>query len=394
MSLRSAAAAVLLFLCAFTANAQYYEDRLKETTNYLKDIKKQLDEERRQIDKIEDTKKSVALKVANLNESLKAQADVIASLNLDAERIDKEVKSLEAESRKLNGEIAKIKDSIETSNIYLIDNTDFVNVKLLLFTKESRDTVKNMELVENINTILMARADEIKTKSDRLEQIKEESSRRLRDVEHLIRVRANVVKEYNTEKIKLNQLAAVMEHDRESKQEYIKILADKQKDFESKLDRIRKQLEESKKQEKAQAADSSAFGKLKGTMDWPMQGAIIEFFGPKKVEGFQGTINNNGIKIRPDKHGEVRAVTEGTVRYVDNIRGFGNLVIVGHAGSYYTLYANMAGVSVQTGEKIAPSQVIGLVSVDLQADTPYLYFEIRRGNQAINPTEWLKPIRR
>jgi septal ring factor EnvC (AmiA/AmiB activator) len=269
-----------------------------------------------------------------------------------------------------------------------------VNAKLILFTKESRDSLKNMELLENINSILMKKADEIKEKSIELEKVKAETTQKLRDTEHLKRVREGVVKEYNNEKVKLNQLAAVMEQDKESKREYIKLLNTKRSEFENQLTKIRKQIEEAKKQEKAAAADNSVFGKLKGNLNWPIEGTVIEHFGPKKIDGFKGTINNNGLKIKPAKNSDVKVVEEGTVRYIDNIRGFGNIIIIGHAGSYYTLYANMAGVSVQTGEKVKAAQVIGVVSVDLPTDASYLYFEIRKGNQAVNPIDWLKPMRR
>ncbi|MGE4497152.1 MAG: murein hydrolase activator EnvC [Deferribacterales bacterium] len=393
MNLKTAAAAVMLLFAAY-ASADYYEDRLKETKGYLSDIKKRLDEERRQIDKIENTKKTVALKVDNLNETLDVQSRMIAELSNESDKLRKDIQALDKETGRLNSEIAKIKDSVETSNIYLIDNIEFVNIKLLLFTKESRDTIKNMEIVENINTILMKKADEISVKSARLEAVKNEKETKSRDIEHLLRMKQRLVNEYSVEKTKLNQLVAVMEQDKESKREYIKILGRKQKDFEKKMDRIRVQLEENRKKEKADEGDATLFGRLKGKMDWPLEGEIVEFFGPKKVEGFQGTIQNKGIKVSPSKHGDVRAVFEGTVKYVDNIRGFGNLVIIGHPGAYYTLYANMSRVSVQTGGNVASGQAIGAVSVDRQAETPYLYFEIRKHNEALNPAEWLKPVRR
>lgn len=393
MNLKAAAIALMLLFAAY-ASADYYEDRLKETKGYLTDIKKRLDEERKQIDKIESTKKTVALKVNNLNETLDVQSKMIDQLNKESAELRKDIQTLDKETSRLNSEIAKIRDSIETSNIYLIDNIEYVNIKLLLFTKESRDTIKNMEIVENINTILMKRAEDIKTKSERLEAVKTEKETKSRDIEHLLRMKQRLVNEYNTEKVKLNQLVAVMEQDKESKREYIKILNKKQQDFEKKMDRIRAQVEDARKKEKAEEGDATLFGRLKGKMDWPLKGEIIEFFGPKKVEGFQGTIQNKGIKISPSGHGDVRAVFEGTVKYVDNIRGFGNLVIVGHPGAYFTLYANMSRVNVQTGNSVAAGQAIGSVAVDLQPETPYLYFEIRKHNEALNPSEWLKPVRR
>lgn len=385
---------IIIFCFTSISFADYNKDRLKETKSYLNEIKKQLDEERKQINKIENTRKSIALKVDNLNETLRIQSRMINDLNFEADKLKGEVSELEKETTRLNNEIAVIKDSVETGNIYLIDNIEFVSIKLLLFTKESRDTVKNMEILENVNTVLMRKAEEISEKSARLKAVKTEKEVKSRDVDHLIRVKQRLVNEYNNEKITLRQLVSVMEQDKENKLEYIKILNDKQEAFKAKLDRINKQIEESRKKEKSSSGDSTAFGKLKGNMDWPMSGNIIEFFGPKKVEGFDGTIQNKGIKISPAKHGEVRVVFDGAVRYVDNIRGFGNLIIVGHPGAYYTLYANLDRVNVETGNNVVKGQALGIVPVDQDAETPYLYFEIRKNNEALNPSEWLKPVRR
>lgn len=172
----------------------------------------------------------------------------------------------------------------------------------------------------------------------------------------------------------------------------MRLLKEKQEEFENKLDRIRKKIEREKEKEEEKKADSSGFASLKGKLDWPVRGTVIEHFGPKKVKGFKGTIQNKGIKIRPGKSGEIRTVYGGTVKYVDTIRGFGNLVIVRHPDSYFTLYANMDRVNVTVGQELAKGQAIGTVGVDLGGVESYLYFEIRRHNVAVNPAEWLKPL--
>ncbi|MCD8493578.1 MAG: hypothetical protein LRY51_17735 [Geovibrio sp.] len=89
MNLKAAAAGLLLLTAAY-ASADYYEDRLKETRSYLTDIKKRLDEERRQIDKIDNTKKTVALKVDNLNETLDVQGKMISELTGESVQLRRE----------------------------------------------------------------------------------------------------------------------------------------------------------------------------------------------------------------------------------------------------------------------------------------------------------------
>lgn len=75
--------------------------------------------------------------------------------------------------------------------------------------------------------------------------------------------------------------------------------------------------------------------------------------------------------------------------HTDTAWGLGWFVIVEHYGGYYTLYANMDQIKVNQGQKVHTGEVLGTIDIDQSENTPYLYFEIRIHDKAVDPLNWL-----
>jgi LysM repeat protein len=115
---------------------------------------------------------------------------------------------------------------------------------------------------------------------------------------------------------------------------------------------------------------------------WPLQGGkIIEEFG--MVDKGQ---KNEGIAIAAPKGSNVLAADNGIVAYVGNkIKGFGNLVLLRHAGGYLTAYAHNDSITVAPSDYVKRGQVIAKVGNTGTIDTPQLFFQLRKGRTALNP---------
>ena len=108
-------------------------------------------------------------------------------------------------------------------------------------------------------------------------------------------------------------------------------------------------------------------------------------FGPGK-----GGLHNDGINIAAPRGTPVRAAENGVVAYVGNeLRGFGNLILVKHAGGWVTAYAHNEKLLVRRGDKVARGQAIAQVGSTGNVARPQLHFEIRKGARAVNPTKLL-----
>ncbi len=131
-------------------------------------------------------------------------------------------------------------------------------------------------------------------------------------------------------------------------------------------------------------APSSATGPV-GRMLWPVRGVVVSDYGPKS-----GGLQNDGINIAAPRGTAFRAAESGIVIYAGNeLRGFGNLLLVRHESGYVTAYAHADELSVQRGEQVRRGQTIGRVGSSGNVSSPQLHFEVRRGTRAVNPAEFL-----
>jgi murein DD-endopeptidase MepM/ murein hydrolase activator NlpD len=122
-----------------------------------------------------------------------------------------------------------------------------------------------------------------------------------------------------------------------------------------------------------------------GRFLWPVRGVVVSDYGPKP-----GGLQNDGVNIAAPRGTPFRAAEAGTVIYAGNeLRGFGNLLLLRHEGGYVTAYAHADELLVQRGDNVRRGQTIGRVGSSGGVATPQLHFEVRRGTRAVNPAEYL-----
>ncbi|MDZ5648382.1 M23 family metallopeptidase [Nitrospirillum sp. BR 11828] len=115
---------------------------------------------------------------------------------------------------------------------------------------------------------------------------------------------------------------------------------------------------------------------------------MISTHGPKP-----GGQYNDGINIAAPTGTPVVAADAGVVKYAGNqLRGFGNLVLIQHADGLVTAYAQLDQIMVEAGAKVARGQRIGTVGATGNVTSPQLHFEVRApGNKVLDPMEVLDP---
>ena len=118
---------------------------------------------------------------------------------------------------------------------------------------------------------------------------------------------------------------------------------------------------------------------------WPVRGKIVSRFGAK-ADGR----HNDGINIAVEKGSPVRAADNGVVVYAGSeLKGYGKLVLIRHAGGWITAYAHNDQLLVVRGQKVTAGQVIARVGSTGSVSDPQLHFEIRRGADAVDPQQFL-----
>lgn len=118
---------------------------------------------------------------------------------------------------------------------------------------------------------------------------------------------------------------------------------------------------------------------------WPVQGKVVSKFGTTS-DG----LRNDGINISAPAGAPVMAAADGTVAYAGNqLRGFGNLVLIRHANGLITAYAHNQSLLVQKGAKVKRGAVIARVGQTGNVAKPQLHFEIRKGEEPVDPMKYL-----
>jgi septal ring factor EnvC (AmiA/AmiB activator) len=158
-------------------------------------------------------------------------------------------------------------------------------------------------------------------------------------------------------------------------------------ELEGKIERLqRREL-----REKTETPPSSGkFAALKGLLKMPVEGRIISTFGRYRNEEFNVVNFQSGIDIKAGKGTPIRAVREGRVLFSDWFKGYGNLLIVDHGESYYTLYAHADDVYKREGDPVRTGEAIGTVGDTGSLKGPMLHFEIRHHGTPVDPLKWLE----
>jgi murein DD-endopeptidase MepM/ murein hydrolase activator NlpD len=121
---------------------------------------------------------------------------------------------------------------------------------------------------------------------------------------------------------------------------------------------------------------------------WPVKGRVISNYG-SKPNGQQ----NDGINISVPENTAVKASEDGTVAYAGNeLKGYGNLVLVRHAGGFVTAYAHNSEILVHRGETVKRGQVIAKAGQTGGVASPQVHFEIRKGSNPVDPSQYLTSL--
>jgi murein DD-endopeptidase MepM/ murein hydrolase activator NlpD len=119
--------------------------------------------------------------------------------------------------------------------------------------------------------------------------------------------------------------------------------------------------------------------------DWPVNGRVLSDFGATANGG-----KNDGINLAANRDAPIHASASGTVTYAgDDLKNYGNLLLVKHSGGYTTAYAHADRLIVARGDVVTRGQIIGYVGQTGDVASPQLHFEIRSGTTPVNPRSYL-----
>ena len=122
-----------------------------------------------------------------------------------------------------------------------------------------------------------------------------------------------------------------------------------------------------------------------GGFRWPVRGRVIAGFGAEP-----NGQHNDGINLAVPEGTSIKAAEEGTVAYAGNeLKGYGNLLLVRHTNGFVTAYAHASELLVKRGDQVKRGQIIARAGQTGSVASPQLHFEIRKGATPVDPMRYL-----
>jgi murein DD-endopeptidase MepM/ murein hydrolase activator NlpD len=118
---------------------------------------------------------------------------------------------------------------------------------------------------------------------------------------------------------------------------------------------------------------------------WPVRGRIISGFGTKP-----NGERNDGINLAVPAGTSVKAAEAGTVIYAGNeLQGYGDLILIRHAGGWVSAYAHNSKMLVKRGDTVRRGENIATAGMTGSVSSPQVHFELRKGSKPVNPLDYL-----
>ena len=124
------------------------------------------------------------------------------------------------------------------------------------------------------------------------------------------------------------------------------------------------------------------------SLPWPASGRVLLAFGRERDPELGTWTVRQGMTLAPAPAADVVAVAPGTVIFAGPFRSYGLVVILDHGSGFFTVYGGLSRAVRAKGDAVRAGETIGVAGGD--AASGRVYFEIRRGAEALDPLEWLE----
>lgn len=357
----------------------------------VREIEQKLKKKKREIKDIRETKRHVIWELDSLNRKIHAENRKLESLNRSLKKTQDKIAATDRKIRRLRTDSQRTKTSLYQHLRSYYKLSQLTSWNLLFSAQTPADFIRRLKYLEYIvkyDTALL-RDYQCDLPSLHMAQIDlKNEKKRLFDLKLEIKERQRRIKEEERK-----QLALL--NDIKTKQNLylaaIQDLKNGSRELQTTIERLKKEMEDARRKRisRLRSTKVSGFASLKGKLPSPVKGEIVTFYGKEKLPRFNTFILHNGIRIKAPYGSEIRSIYHGKVIYSDWFKGYGNIIIIDHGDSYYSLSCHASRLFKEVGNMVKQGEVIGLVGDTGSLYGSGLYFEIRHGGKSVNPLNWL-----
>ena len=354
-----------------------FEQRLSRINGQIKDLKARIEAEARKESSV-----LSSLARVNLNKSLVQKE--LAAQNVELERARADLAAIQADIRAIRSNLDRERESIEKTlvTLYKFGRLDFFQFLLQArnietYASESKNLAILARHQEDVVSGFLRSLDELRSAEAALDS-------KQRDLAGMVRA-ANLKKqELETE---ARKYAALVQETRKNKDTFKQTIDE----LSASAGQLQTMMNKIIRQEWVLPAAFVPLYERRGQLPWPLEGKVVTNFGFERHPDFLTVVMNKGVEISPAKDKSlILSVHTGKVVYADYFQGYGNLIIVDHGMTYYSLYGHCAEFLVAVGDMVRAGQPLAMVGDTDSLKGECLYFELRYKTKALDPLQWLK----
>lgn len=352
-----------------------------------------LDESRKTLAEVQARIQSATRALAEKQTGVRALTQELKAVENDLARINRQVQDLERRDRELTGQIQEQERAAAAARARVEELRILVNRRLVALYKEgeagpmsilfsSRPPARVAEEYDYMARVLShdrALMDDFRQRVNAAETARLELEK-LQTEQRAVLARAResraVAQEANTLKTRL--LARVKQEEQALDKQLREL-----REQATQLAQLVKKLEA---EQARRYTGSQVFSRLKGRLPWPVKGPVILGYGSQIHPDLGTLFDSQGIEIGVTASEPVQAVADGRVVFANWFKGYGNLIILDHGESYYTLYAHNARLTKDVGDHVKAGEAVGYAGLP---GVRGIYFEIRKGGTPQDPRSWL-----
>lgn len=345
----------------------------KET---LEELKKKIQIEKKQIEELSTTEKFLTMSLAEIKKKLKEIKEKIRVIEFSKNRVERELSQLEEEKKRIITRIENYKKEIK-KRVVLWHKTYLLKSEVPFFNFEETVLFKNyMSSIFKYDKSLI---EALKSQNISLDENIKLTEKKRNELILVQKELDNAKKEQELLEKRQKQLLGKTIKEKNIHIKNLKMAEEALKRLESLI----------KKAEVIPEYEGK--GLEKRILPYPVKGEIVGHFGVEEGDVKGAKFTRKGIEISASDGAAVRAVDDGKLVYEGWIRGLGNICILSHGKSFYTVYGRLSKVTKNRGDEVKKGEIIGYVTKSASIyDFPTLYFEIREKNKPVNPELWLR----
>ncbi|MCT8339419.1 peptidoglycan DD-metalloendopeptidase family protein [Flavobacteriaceae bacterium TK19130] len=351
--------------------------------------------------------KSVLTEVEDLDQRIKATENLIRVTNQQANLLTREINGNLNKIDQLRDELAELKkDYAAMIRKSYKSKSQQSRVMFLLSSESFLQAYKRLQYMKQYANHRKKQGESIQQKTEELRQLNEELLQQKSKKESLIAENRKTKTQLDQEKKNQQQLIASLKKD-EGK--FATQIRNKQKEADA-IDRqiealIRAAIAKSNETTgntrsertstfalNAEAKELAAnFTSNKGKLPWPITkgGVVIKSYGKQRHPQLPNvTTFNSGVEIATESGAQARAVFNGVVLEIQQLKGANKAVYIQH-GDYITVYNNLTDILVKKGDKVTTKQALGTVVSNRTSGKTIVKFLIYKNTSRMNPADWI-----